>query len=103
MDINRIIEEGVNYIITGEGQIDNQTLNGKAVYSLTKKLKPFDIPILLICGKNLLKESEWKSLGIENVITLSEKGHSDSYCMENAKQLVEVEIENYLKRIALGQ
>ena len=103
MDINRIIEEGINYIITGEGQIDNQTLNGKAVYSLTKKLKPFDIPILLICGKNLLKESEWKSLGIENVITLSEKGHSDSYCMENAKQLVEVEIENYLKRIALGQ
>ena len=50
-----------------------------------------------------MKESEWKSLGIENVITLSEKGHSDSYCMENAKQLVEVEIENYLKRIALGQ
>lgn len=97
IDINTVIKGGINYIITGEGQIDHQTLNGKVVFSLTNRLKPFNIPIVLICGKNLLKESEWKSLGVEGLIALSDKGHSDSYCIKNAKQLIEEEIKNYLK------
>ena len=97
ININKVLDGGANYIITGEGQIDHQTLSGKAVYSLTRRLKPFNIPILLICGKNLLKKNEWESLGVENVLTLSEKGHSDKYCMENAKELVEELINDYLK------
>ena len=97
IDIDTRIEGGINYIITGEGQIDHQTLNGKVVFSLTKRLKHFNIPIVLICGKNLLKENEWKSLGVEGLIALSNRGHSDSYCMQNAKQLIEKEIADYLK------
>ena len=97
IDIDTTIEGGINYIITGEGQIDHQTLNGKVVFSLTKRLKHFNIPIVLICGKNLLKENEWKSLGVEGLIALSDRGHSDSYCMQNAKQLIEKEIADYLK------
>jgi len=97
IDIDTRIEGGINYIITGEGQIDHQTLNGKVVFSLTKRLKDFNIPIVLICGKNLLKENEWKSLGVEGLIALSDRGHSDSYCMQNAKQLIEKEIADYLK------
>ncbi len=97
IDIDSTIEGGINYIITGEGQIDHQTLNGKVVFSLTKRLKDFNIPIVLICGKNLLKENEWKSLGVEGLIALSDRGHSDSYCMQNAKQLIEKEIADYLK------
>ena len=97
IDIDTTIEGGINYIITGEGQIDHQTLNGKVVFSLTKRLKHFNIPIVLICGKNLLKENEWKSLGVEGLIALSDRGHSDSYCMQNAKELIEKEIADYLK------
>ena len=96
ININKVLDGSANYIITGEGQIDHQTLSGKAVYSLTRRLKPFNIPILLICGKNLLKKNEWESLGVENVLTLSEKGHSDKYCLENAKELVEELINDYL-------
>ena len=44
-----------------------------------------------------MKKNEWESLGVENVLTLSEKGHSDKYCMENAKELVEELINDYLK------
>jgi len=97
IDIDTTIEGGINYIITGEGQIDHQTLNGKVVFSLTKRLKDFNIPIVLICGKNLLKENEWKSLGVEGLIALSDRGYSDSYCMQNAKELIEKEIADYLK------
>ena len=97
IDIDRIITKDIKYIFTGEGQIDHQTLNGKAVYSLTKKLKKFNIPILLICGKNILTKNEWSLLGVENIISLSDTGHNHSYCMKNAKQLIEERVENYLK------
>ena len=97
IDIDRIITKDIKYIFTGEGQIDHQTLNGKAVYSLTKRLKKFNIPILLICGKNILTKNEWSLLGVENIISLSDTGHNHSYCMKNAKQLIEERVENYLK------
>ena len=97
IDIDRIITKDIKYIFTGEGQIDHQTLNGKAVYSLTKRLKKFNIPILLICGKNILTKNEWSLLGVENIISLSDTGHNHSYCMKNAKQLIEETVESYLK------
>ena len=97
IDIDGIITKDIKYIFTGEGQIDHQTLNGKAVYSLTKRLKKFNIPILLICGNNILTKNEWSLLGVENIISLSDTGHNHSYCMKNAKQLIEERVENYLK------
>jgi len=97
IDIDSILLEDVKYIFTGEGQIDHQTLNGKAVYSLTKRLKNFNIPILLICGNNILTKNEWSLLGVENIISLSDTGHNHSYCMKNAKQLIEETVESYLK------
>ncbi|MEC7879989.1 MAG: glycerate kinase [Bacteroidota bacterium] len=97
IDIDSVLLEDVKYIFTGEGQIDHQTLNGKAVYSLTKRLKKFNIPILLICGNNILTKNEWGLLGVENIISLSDTGHNYSYCMKNAKQLIEETVENYLK------
>ena len=97
IDIDGIITKDIKYIFTGEGQIDHQTLNGKAVYSLTKRLKKFNIPILLICGKNILTKNEWSLLGVENIISLSDTGHNYSYCMKNAKQLIEETVESYLK------
>ena len=97
IDIDSVLLEDVKYIFTGEGQIDHQTLNGKAVYSLTKRLKNFNIPILLICGKNILTKNEWSLLGVENIISLSDTGHNHSYCMKNAKQLIEETVESYLK------
>ena len=97
IDIDSVLLEDVKYIFTGEGQIDHQTLKGKAVYSLTKRLKNFNIPILLICGNNILTKNEWSLLGVENIISLSDTGHNHSYCMKNAKQLIEETVENYLK------
>ena len=64
---------------------------------VTKRLKKFNIPILLICGKNILTKNEWSLLGVENIISLSDTGHNHSYCMKNAKQLIEETVESYLK------
>lgn len=43
-------------IITGEGCMDCQTLQGKTAYGILNMAKEYDIPVVAICG--MLKESE---------------------------------------------
>lgn len=42
--------EGVDYVFTGEGKIDYQTLQGKGVYCVIKRAFNKGIPVIAICG-----------------------------------------------------
>lgn len=48
--------ENTDLVITGEGQIDCQTLNGKAPYIITRKANKHKIPVIGICGKKKYKK-----------------------------------------------
>lgn len=51
-----------DYIITGEGKIDDQSLNGKVIYGIIKKFK--GSKIILVCGKNELSKDNLSELGV---------------------------------------
>ena len=42
--------QGADLVITGEGQMDNQTLNGKTPFGVAKRAQARDIPIIAIAG-----------------------------------------------------
>lgn len=42
--------EGCDLLITGEGKMDNQTLQGKTPYGIAKRAKQKGIPVIGICG-----------------------------------------------------
>ena len=42
--------EGADLVITGEGQMDNQTLNGKTPFGIAKRALARNIPIIAIAG-----------------------------------------------------
>lgn len=42
--------QGADLVITGEGQMDNQTLNGKTPFGVAKRALALDIPVLAIAG-----------------------------------------------------
>ena len=39
------------FVVTGEGKLDNQTLDGKAISGLTRHAKKFGVPVIAICGQ----------------------------------------------------
>lgn len=47
----------VDYIITGEGSFDNQSLNGKAISGIIEHVNKDKL--IIICGQNKLKDSEY--------------------------------------------
>ncbi|MDF2510333.1 MAG: glycerate kinase [Herbinix sp.] len=42
--------EGADLVITGEGKIDNQSINGKVISGIANRTKPHDIPLVAIVG-----------------------------------------------------
>ena len=42
--------DGVDYVISGEGRADAQTLHGKVLYGIGKRCKKRNIPVIAICG-----------------------------------------------------
>jgi glycerate kinase len=51
-------------IITGEGKMDAQTLQGKTIAGVVKKASYYQIPVVVLCGTLELEWQEMQNLGI---------------------------------------
>ncbi|SFZ89622.1 glycerate kinase [Flaviramulus basaltis] len=56
--------QGANWIITGEGKLDNQTLSGKTIQGVLTSAKKYQIPVAALCGSVSLLNEDAKKLGI---------------------------------------
>lgn len=62
-------------IITGEGKIDSQSMQGKVISSIIKRTK--DRKIILVCAINEIKDSKYEILSIVNDKVTKEMSMSD--------------------------
>ncbi len=65
LDANAVLN-GANLVITGEGQMDNQTLQGKTPWGVTKRANALDVPVIAIAG-SLGADVQALYTGIESV------------------------------------
>lgn len=63
-DFDKTLKD-VNLIITGEGKIDNQTLQGKLIKGITDRANNANIPIAAICGMLDVSPQELQQIGIK--------------------------------------
>ena len=76
-------------IITGEGKIDHQTLQGKVVSGVCQLAQKYNKPVIVVCG--VAEFSIAKKLGIQRIYTIIERSDSITDAMENAKEkLIEI-------------
>ncbi|WP_027138323.1 glycerate kinase [Gaetbulibacter saemankumensis] len=62
-DFNTKIENA-DWLVTGEGQLDKQTLSGKTIQGVISSAADKNIPVAALCGTIYLEESAIKALGI---------------------------------------
>ena len=81
-----------DWIVTGEGKFDSQTLSGKTIHGVITSAKNHDIPVATLCGSITLSESTLKELGIS---------YSDAI-LKDAKNIEDALINSkiYLTRMA---
>jgi glycerate 2-kinase len=77
-----------DFVITGEGKIDSQTLAGKVVAGVVKKAKLKNIPVIGICGVADLNNEEKLDLGLSKIIELKSANNTIEQAMAKASDLL---------------
>ncbi|MCP8999363.1 glycerate kinase [Pseudarthrobacter sp. RMG13] len=69
-------KDNCDIVITGEGSIDEQTLNGKLPAAVARRSG--ERPIIAVAGRSLLPRERWSELALTRVYTLAEYTDQDS-------------------------
>jgi glycerate kinase len=87
-----------DWVITGEGCFDSQSLKGKVVSGITNIAKNTKTKIAVIAGSVLLKKDEYKKFGIETAIACRKEGMTLEYAITNCRKLLANAALEFAKR-----
>lgn len=83
--------EQADWVISGEGSLDVQSLQGKLVDGVAALCRKYQKPLSLLVGKNELPEAVWQSAGISQVHAIAPIAKSQEDAMQQAaRYLTEV-------------
>ena len=94
--------KNTDYIITGEGKIDDQSAMGKVISGIAKIGKKHNIPVIAIAGSIEISDTKLYDLGITSMFSILQQPMSlkEALKKENTIKNVESTIEKIIKQIA---
>lgn len=90
-----LAEKDFDFLITGEGKIDKQTLHGKLIQGVLNLGKKHNIPVLALCGILDISQKELKKSGIFEVLEIQDPSKSLDYNMLHAADLLTQKTTRY--------
>ncbi|WP_431133584.1 glycerate kinase [Psychroserpens mesophilus] len=75
--------ENADWIITGEGNLDEQTFSGKTIQGVLGSAKEKQIKVAAFCGHSDLDESDISAFGIHYIDTVTKHSKTLTDAMEN--------------------
>lgn len=84
--------ESADWVISGEGKLDQQSLQGKVIDGVANLCKKHNKPLTLFVGKNELTKNELDTLNASNIFSILEIAKDVENAMKNG--------ENYLENLA---
>lgn len=86
-------------VITGEGKIDTQTLNGKTIAGIAKMAKNYDVPVIVITGKIGKNIDPIYNIGVSAIHSITNQPMDLSSALKNADSLLTSCTENIMRTI----
>jgi len=62
--------KGADWVITGEGQLDGQTLSGKTISGVVQSAKKQNVPIAAFCGSIDVSIEEMQQMGLDYAVSI---------------------------------
>jgi glycerate kinase len=81
------------FIITGEGKLDKQTLQGKVVQGIAALCRKHRKPFFVITGRNSLTDEDTVRLGAAAVVSLVDAQTSETQAMKDVRTLMKRRIQ----------
>lgn len=88
---------GADLVLTGEGALDAQTLQGKTIAGVCKAAKAHGVPVLGFGGKVDLNGKQMDALGLQSAFSIVDGPRDLDYCLEHAAELIEAGVERVLR------
>jgi len=79
----------MDWVITGEGSFDSQSLNGKVVDGVSRAARDAGVPLGVIAGRVALEKSAWEEAGIRWAIASAPAGMPLGEAMSRADPLLQ--------------
>ena len=92
-------KHAVDFICTGEGKIDLQTLSGKLIQGVLELGKRYKIPVIAVCGASEVPGEALKKHGFREVLVVSDPEKPLSYNMKEAAALTRDAVRKYFREI----
>jgi len=87
-----------DWVITGEGKFDKQSLHGKVVSGIAKLAAGTRVKAGVIAGSVELADEQWRQLGIAEAIGIQTRQMSLDYAFNNCRQLLWKRAEEFARR-----
>ena len=75
-------------MVTGEGAIDEQTLHGKAPAGVAAAATAAGVPVVAVCGRNLLSDESLRLAGITAAYALTDLEPDVQRCLADPAALL---------------
>lgn len=62
--------QGADWVITGEGQLDGQTLSGKTISGVIRSAKKQNVPVAAFCGSVDVNIDEMHQMGLDYAVSI---------------------------------
>jgi len=92
-----------DWVITGEGKFDSQSLRGKVVSGVVRLIKQTPARTALIAGRIALPPEQLRNLGIDAAFGCMDGGVDEQYAMENAEALLADAAKRFAKMLSRGR
>lgn len=89
--------QDADWVISGEGKLDHQSLQGKVVDGVAALCRKHGKPLTLFVGKNELIRQEVQHLGVNAVFSISEIANNPEDAMQNGAMYLEKVVSNWRK------
>ncbi len=94
---------GADLVITGEGQIDGQSVYGKVPVGVARRAKKFGLPVLALAGNIGAVAGKTAGCGIDAMLSIVPGPISFQASMSGAETLIEKAAERAMRVIRIGQ
>jgi glycerate kinase len=91
--------ENTDWIITGEGKLDEQTLSGKTIHGIIDEAKQHQIKVAVLCGKLDLNRNQLEEFGIHYADDVLSKAKHFEDAMTNSADYITKMAEQFARKI----
>ncbi|MGE5380054.1 MAG: glycerate kinase [Methylocystaceae bacterium] len=98
---DQLLAEGADLVITGEGQINEQSLYGKVPTGIAARAQHYNIPVLAVVGSIVLSAETAAERGIGGLASIAPGPISLDECMARAPELLADAAERAVRMIFL--